>query len=131
MVEVVRQSCKRMEARNSLRNRFVVWFTAVLTSLPILTFHIIKTIVYAYTSCFLPTVESKMLWSCRCRVHVYICCCSHINWHNQVCGHRTGSSTGLGIWMDGAERLGGAKGQRGSDGLATCERSCWPTHTRQ
>ena len=41
MVEVVRQSGKRMEARNTLRNRLVVWFTAVLTSLPVLTFHII------------------------------------------------------------------------------------------
>ena len=48
MVDVVRQSCKRMEERNTLRNRLVVWFTAVLTSLSELTFHIIKTIVYAY-----------------------------------------------------------------------------------
>ena len=31
--------------------------------------------------------------------------------------------------MNDGERLGGAKGQRGSDGPATCERSCWPTHT--
>ena len=28
-VEVVRRSCKRPEARNSLRNRLVVWSTAV------------------------------------------------------------------------------------------------------
>ena len=41
MVEVVRQSCKRMEARNTLRNRLVVWFTAVLTSLSALIVHII------------------------------------------------------------------------------------------
>ena len=41
MVQVVRQSCKRMEARNTLRNRLVVWFTAVLTSLSVLIFHII------------------------------------------------------------------------------------------
>ena len=41
MVEVVRQSCKRMEARTTLRNRSVVWFTAVLTHLSVLTFHII------------------------------------------------------------------------------------------
>ena len=31
LVEVVRRSCKRPEARNTLRNRLVVWSTAVLT----------------------------------------------------------------------------------------------------
>ena len=40
MVEVFRQSCKWMEARNTLRNRLVVWFTAVLTYLSVLIFHI-------------------------------------------------------------------------------------------
>ena len=29
-----------MKARNTLRNRLVVWFTAVLTYLSVLTFHI-------------------------------------------------------------------------------------------
>ena len=37
MIEVVRQPCKQMEARNTLRNRLVVWFTAVLTYLSVLT----------------------------------------------------------------------------------------------
>ena len=41
MVEVVRQSCKQMEARNTMRNRLVVWFTAVLTYLSVLTLHTI------------------------------------------------------------------------------------------
>ena len=38
MVEVARRSCKRMEARNTLRNRLVVWFTEVLTYLSVLLF---------------------------------------------------------------------------------------------
>ena len=62
MVEVVRQSCKRMEARNTLRNRLVVWFTVVLTYLSVL--HIIISldfIVYDYTSCLLPTVVEDVV----------------------------------------------------------------------
>ena len=39
--EVVRRLCKRPEARNTLRNRLVVWSTAVLTHLSVLLFHIV------------------------------------------------------------------------------------------
>ena len=41
MVEVVRQSCKRMEAQNTLRDRLVVWFTGVLIYMSVLLLHII------------------------------------------------------------------------------------------
>ena len=57
MAEVFRQSCKRMEARHTLRNRLVVWFTAVLTSLSVLNFHII--IDYSVRLC--------VLFSTHCR----------------------------------------------------------------
>ena len=41
MVEVVRQACKWMEARDTLCNKLIVWLTAVLTYLAVLLFHII------------------------------------------------------------------------------------------
>ena len=41
LVEVVRRSCQRPEARNTLRNRLVVWSTAVLTYLSVLLFHLV------------------------------------------------------------------------------------------
>ena len=65
MVEIVRQSCKRAEARNTLRNRLVVCFTAVLTSLSVLTFHII--IDYS--------VRLYVLFSPHCRRR----CCSPVD----------------------------------------------------
>ena len=42
LAEVGRQSCRRQEGtKYTLRNRLVVWSTAILTYLPVLPFHII------------------------------------------------------------------------------------------
>ena len=59
MVEVVRQSCKRMEARNTLRNRLVVWFTGVLPYLSVLP-HILIHCVRLYVL-FSPTVVEDVV----------------------------------------------------------------------
>ena len=59
-----------MEARNTLRNRLVVWFTAVSTYLSVLTFHIIimdysERLLYVL---FLPTVVEDVVMSRPCLV---------------------------------------------------------------
>ena len=74
LVEVVRRSCKRPEARNTLRNRLVVWFTAVLTCLSVLLFSQYYYLVYTIIRPVFSPLSSKMLWSCRCRVHVWCSC---------------------------------------------------------
>ena len=58
MVEVVRQSCQQIEARDTLRNRLVVWFTAMLTYPSVLIFHMI---IRLYS------VGSYVLFSPNCR----------------------------------------------------------------
>ena len=108
LVEVVRQSYKRPEARNTLRIRLVVWSTAVLTYLSVLLFSHCYYLVHDYTPCFLPicarhTCDTQCAsvgvasWGngkCRQRqtAEVGCCCRSDINSNKKVRDHRTGSS---------------------------------------